>query len=236
MKFGAIIVGAGRGERLGSDIPKCLIRIDGIPLIILTAMPFERIEDLEAIILVVPSGAVEEIEVAVLSAGLSKITAVVPGGVRRQDSVKAGLDALSSGIDKVLVHDGARPLTSVNLVKDVIEMLRTEPAVIVAIPASDTLHRNDDGYAVQGQDRTGLWAAQTPQGFDRAVLNEAFRKAEEAQFSVTDEATMVREMSGIRARIVSGSTGNIKITRPEDLRFYQLQLQARVKQMKWKKL
>ncbi len=227
-----MIVAAGRGERLGSPTPKCLIRVEGISLLLMAAWPFEKAVGIEAIILVVPPGSEDAVRIEVESTGLGGVKAIVPGGARRQDSVLAGLKALSPEIDRVLVHDGARPLLSVELVNRLVNALRSAPAVTAAIPAADTIHRDDAGCAAAGPERADLVMAQTPQGFERKLLMQTFEKAGREALTATDEVTLVREMTGVKARLITGEAGNIKITSPDDLGFYHPQLQARAEEMR----
>ena len=231
MVIGAVIVGAGQGQRLGAEAPKCLVRIDGISLLLMAAWPFQKARALEEVVLVVPPGTEDEVRQAVSRTGFTAVRSVVAGGDRRQDSVLAGVKALSSEIDRVLIHDGARPLLSVGLVERLIEALRSAPAVTAALPVADTLHHNVDGYAAPGPERMDLIVAQTPQGFERKLLMEAFQNAEKGCLTTTDEATLVRETMGIQARLIPGEVGNIKITQPGDLTFYNQQLRARAKEI-----
>jgi len=232
MKFGAVIVGAGKGKRLGKQTPKCLVRINNVPLLLIAALPFDRTDLVESIVLVVPSGSKEEIRLSVEELRLKSKITIVPGGERRQDSVLNGIKALSDDIDRVIIHDGARVLLSMRALERFINVLEQESAVLMAVPVSDTLHRDSDDYAFSGPDRTSLIAAQTPQGFERALLLEAFNIALERSLSFTDEVTMVRELLNVNARIVEGEASNIKITRPDDLIFYDQALRPRVKLLK----
>jgi len=229
--FGAVIVGAGKGERLESDIPKCLIKIDKAPLILLSAWTFNQIPRIEAIVLVVPPGSEEMVKDAAQKWRLDKVTAVVPGGSRRQDSVLAGVNVLPEGINRVLIHDGARPFTSVQLIDNTIKSLEVHDVVTVAVPVTDTLHVNEYGRALPGPDRSQLVAAQTPQGIDRFFLLEAFKQCKAKKLTVTDEVSLVREVFSISAFIVDGEASNVKITHPEDLQYFRLQLEARVQRM-----
>ncbi|MDP8240196.1 MAG: 2-C-methyl-D-erythritol 4-phosphate cytidylyltransferase [Candidatus Hatepunaea meridiana] len=232
MKFGAVIVGAGKGERLGKQTPKCLVRINNIPLLLIATLPFDRTTLVESIILVVPPGSEEEVRLSVEELRLKSITTIVPDGERRQDSVLNGIKALPDDIDRVIIHDGARVLLSIKVLERFISVLEQESAVLMAVPVSDTLHRDSDGYALAGPDRTCLIGAQTPQGFDRHLLIEAFEIASERDLSFTDEVTMVRELLNVNARIVEGEASNIKITRPDDLIFHDQALRTRVKLLK----
>lgn len=232
MRFSTIIVGAGRGERLGVETPKCLLRIGGVPLMLLSVYPFERVREAGEVILVVPRGFESDVQSAVDDFGLESIKAVVPGGERRQDSVLAGVKALSEDVERVIIHDGARPLLSIEVVERFIDTLREERAAVVGLPVTDTLHTAKGIHAYTGPSRSDLIAAQTPQGFEKSLIVDALTKAEEQGLDVTDEVTLVRETMGVNAGIVLGEIANVKITRPDDLTFYKSMLRARVRQLK----
>ena len=232
MKIGAVIVGAGKGERLGGEVPKCLIIIDDVPLLLLAAYPFQIESEIAEVALVVPSGMEAEIGRLVHQFGFTKSTRIVPGGARRQDSVLAGLNSLSPRVDKVLIHDGARPLLSKRLLDSLIVELDVSPAVMPFLPVTDTLHLDERGYAGAGPSRTGLVAAQTPQGFDRNLLERAFKASENNAIAASDEASLVRTRMGVSAKLITGEMSNIKINIEEDLRFYAAQLRERAKLVK----
>lgn len=228
MKFGTIIVGGGRGKRMGTGIPKCLIRINDIPLILLTAWNFCKIREIEAIIIVVPSGSENIIKNDLKNFNFMGISGVVPGGERRQDSVFEGIKALPADIDKVLIHDGARVFTSEGLILSVVQALSYSSAVLPGLPVTDTIHtvKTDgaDQRSIGGIDRSGILLAQTPQGFDRKLLTDALDFAQRSNRNYTDEATLVRDTSQDTVKIVNGEPTNVKITFQEDLTFYQPQL------------
>lgn len=222
-----MIVGAGRGERLGGGTPKCLFEIEDVPLLILAAWAFQKADEIGQIVLVVPEGAEESCLEAARRFGLSKVSAAVEGGKERQDSVATGIAALTPDVERVLIHDGARPLVTPELVRCVAAALDDHAAVLAALPVSDTLHIDRDGRAESGPDRRLLTAAQTPQGFHRDQLTQALQKGLLRGMIVTDEIILLRETLGIRAAIVPGEVGNIKITRRDHLEFFAPQLRQR---------
>ena len=232
MRFGVIIVGAGKGERLGTGVPKCLVRIENVPLMLIAAWPFERVGKIEEISLIVPTGSEDSIRIAAENLGIHRITTIVPGGERRHDSVLNGINSMPQNIDRIVIHDGARPLLSVKALERFLDVLEEERAVMIGVPVHDTLHVDNAGQAAEGPDRANLIAAQTPQGFDSTLLRNAFAAGEEREISFTDEVTLVRETMGVSARIVMGDAANIKITGSDDLRFYDLALKARARQMR----
>ncbi len=199
---------------------------------LLSTWAFEKSIDIESIVLVVPPGYEQDIDLDVKQLKFQNVTSIVPGAERRQDSVLHGLQTLPRDIDRIIIHDGARPLLSLEVVKRFLRVLKEEQPVFVGIPVNDTLHKNIEGYAHSAPDRIDLVAAQTPQGFDRSLLLEAFFVGEERQLTVTDEATLVRETMDVSVRIVEGETMNVKITRPEDLELYNIPLKMRVREMR----
>ena len=231
MKFGAVIAGGGKGERLGSEVPKCLRKIENVPMIMLSCWAFEQVEEIESIVLVVPPGSEDDVRAEITGAGLTKVTAVVPGGEQRQDSVQAGLRALQDDLDHILIHDGARPLVSIDLIEKTIIALKGKQAVVVATSVTDTLHQSHDNHTAKGPDRDTLVAVQTPQGFNRMMLDRVFAIVKTRGMTATDEVTMVRDTMGINSEIVEGESVNVKITHPQDLGIYASQLKERVRMM-----
>jgi 2-C-methyl-D-erythritol 4-phosphate cytidylyltransferase len=209
---------------LGGGIPKCLVEIEGVPLLFITAAPFEAAPEITEIVLVVPARFKALISGRTQTATFHKTVKVVAGGRHRSDSVRNGLAALLSDVRRVLIHDGARPFVSHALIKRVVDGLGDHKAVCPAIPVSDTLHRDDNGMAVTAVSREGLVAAQTPQGFDRRELEEAFKLSAESSQRWTDEIVLVREICGVEALIVPGESTNIKLTYPEDFEFHREKL------------
>ncbi len=224
MSTGAIIVAAGRGERLGRGVPKGLIEIDGVPLLMLSTLAFECSASIACIVLVVPSGFEEIVMEQCRQYRLGKVVAAVAGGAERQDSVAEGLKALPESCDCALIHDGARPFVSSLLIEQVSASLRTHKAAFAAVPISDTLHQKKGGMAFDGPDRAILVAAQTPQGFHRTILSEAMRMNSLKNDKFSDEVTLLRNVLHINAAIVPGDSGNIKITRSQDIEFYDYRL------------
>jgi 2-C-methyl-D-erythritol 4-phosphate cytidylyltransferase len=154
---------------------------------------------------------------------LSVLT-IVPGGSHRGDSVRAGIAALRAECTVVLVHDGARPFVDRVVIDAVIGYARKGEGAVPAIPLSDTLkevNRTDSTRVVRTRPRARMWRAQTPQGFPRAVLEEAHARASRAGHRATDDAALVEAM-GMTVRLVPDSSRNIKITTPEDLALAEL--------------
>jgi 2-C-methyl-D-erythritol 4-phosphate cytidylyltransferase len=212
----AILVAAGRGERMGAGSrPKAFLELGGEALVLRAARVFDRAPSVSRIVAVVPG---EELLAArALLAPVRKVAAVVAGGERRQDSVREGLRQAPAGFDGVvLVHDAARPLVEVDLVEAVAGEAVAAGAAVPVVPVVDTVKRVRDGVVVETLDRASLGSAQTPQGFRFAVLAEAYEAAFRDGVTVTDEAMAVERL-GAPVRAVPGSPRNRKITTPEDL-------------------
>lgn len=211
----AILVAAGRGERMGAGRPKAFLGLAGEPLLRKAAQAFEAAPSVGAIVAVVPA---EEIEAArELLGALGKLRAVVAGGRRRQDSVLEGLKQAPEGFEGVvLVHDAARPLVEAALVEAVARAAEEHGAALPVLALVDTVKRVRDGRVVETLDRAELGAAQTPQGFRFALLVEAYEAAFRDRLTLTDEAMAVERL-GAPIMAVPGSPRNRKITTPEDL-------------------
>jgi 2-C-methyl-D-erythritol 4-phosphate cytidylyltransferase/2-C-methyl-D-erythritol 2,4-cyclodiphosphate synthase len=210
----AIIVAAGRGERLGSRTPKAFVDIAGKSVLRRSAEALAASEEVSALVVVAPPGFEDRARNEVAPTG--KLRAVVPGGDTRQDSVRAGLSRTTPRDRVVLVHDAARPFVDPDLVARVIQGVRAQGAAIPVIPVVDTIKRVKGKRVGETVDRESLGAAQTPQGFNRAALMGAYSRAARAGVALTDEAmAMERESHPVAA--VRGSARNFKITTPDDL-------------------
>jgi 2-C-methyl-D-erythritol 4-phosphate cytidylyltransferase len=210
----AILVAAGRGERMGAEKPKAFLELAGRPLLVRSALAFEGSASVDGIVAVVPAGLEEQGRA--LLAGLKKLVAVVAGGVRRQDSVLAGLRCLPDGFaGVVLVHDAARPFVSDELIEGVVAAAREHGAALPVLPIVDTVKRIRANRVVKTLDRSELGAAQTPQGFRRGVLIRAYEEAFREGITVTDEATAVERLGG-QVVAVAGTESNRKLTTPLD--------------------
>jgi 2-C-methyl-D-erythritol 4-phosphate cytidylyltransferase/2-C-methyl-D-erythritol 2,4-cyclodiphosphate synthase len=207
MRVAAILVAAGSGSRFGTEVPKQFMMVAGKPVIRHAA------EALAAhVSLLQPVGDVEPIEAALR--GVSGCLPVIPGGVTRQDSVRAGLEALAAHEpDIVLVHDAARPVVPPGTIPALLAALRESPGAIPAAPVADTLKRVVRGVITETVPRAGLFRAQTPQAFRFRTLLAAHRAG---LTGATDDASLL-EAAGETVEVVPGSDDNIKLTYPEDL-------------------
>jgi 2-C-methyl-D-erythritol 4-phosphate cytidylyltransferase/2-C-methyl-D-erythritol 2,4-cyclodiphosphate synthase len=212
----AIIAAAGSGTRMQSSVPKQFLPLAGVPMLVHPVRTFARCACIGQVVVVVADERVGSTKqmLSQQSIGGAPIT-VVSGGRRRQDSVKNGLAALSDEIEIVLVHDGARPLVSKDLIERCYAEITSSGAALAAIEVKDTLKQQGAEYRVQATlDRQGVWQAQTPQGARRELLEQAYLAANDTE--VTDEATLL-ENAAIKVRLVPGEEQNFKITRQEDL-------------------
>ena len=205
-KTAAIIAGAGLGNRLGAKIPKALIQIEGITLVERAFAALSKVVD--EIVITAPSGFEDEFRKIV-----GDSAKVITGGVLRSDSVKLAVAAISSSVEKILVHDAARGLATSDLAARVLKELESEEAVIPVLQVIDTVKEVDAaGYVRNTLDRNQLRAVQTPQGFSKSVLLRAHEASEDA----TDDAALV-EALGIKVKTIPGEALALKITNPEDI-------------------
>jgi 2-C-methyl-D-erythritol 4-phosphate cytidylyltransferase len=203
---------------MGGGTPKQFLMLGGLPLLVHSLRVLESSDAVSAIVLAVPQPEMDYCRREIVSAfGFKKVQQVVAGGEERQDSVRVGLAAVGADAEIVLVHDAVRPFLTTEMIRRVVEAAGRHGAAIVAIPMRDTVKRvGGDGLIQETVDRAPLWLAQTPQAARRAVLKDAYRRAQQDGFRGTDEAQLI-ERAGHPVAIVEGSTENIKITRPEDL-------------------
>ena len=214
MSVWAILVAAGRGERLGLDQPKAFARVGDEPLL---AEPLRRLDDsawVDAIVLVAPPGWEEPAILLAEELGCGKVAACVPGGETRADSVRAGLAEVPADAVVVLVHDAARPLLPDAVIERVLAPLAAGwDGAIPGLPVADTLKRlGPDGAVVEAVARDSLWAVQTPQAFPADVLRRAYATGADA----TDCAGLV-EAAGGRVTVVEGDPLLLKVTTADDL-------------------
>lgn len=200
----AVIVAAGKGTRAGGEIAKQWQQVAGRRVVDWTCAAFARHPAISKIVLVVPEGVPE----AWIPHGVD----VVTGGDSRDASVRHGLEALEHQCDRVLIHDGARPLVSADVIDRVLAALDTHKGAAPGVSVSDTLWRGD-GTVTGVQDRAGLTRAQTPQGFRMAAILAAHRSRVDGP--ATDDVSVARA-AGMHVAIVEGSDDNIKITTPDD--------------------
>ncbi len=218
MRVIALIPAAGQGLRVGQEQPKVFLPLEGIPLLVHTLRRFEACPQVHEVFPIVSQDWKTYCEQQIIRPfGFTKVPQVLVGGPARQDSVYEGLRAVAGRADWVIIHDGARPFVSEELIHRTLEEGRRWGAVAAALPASDTIKvASPKQEVLQTLDRSQLWITQTPQSFSYRLLWEAHEAARKDGFYGTDDASLV-ERKGVPVRLVKGSTFNVKITTAEDL-------------------
>jgi 2-C-methyl-D-erythritol 4-phosphate cytidylyltransferase len=218
MKADAVIVSAGKGLRFMEGKKKQFHFLEGKPILAHTLDQFETCPLIRSIRLVVGQEDMDYcLKEIIEKYRFQKVSQIVPGGKRRQESVKNGIDALPKDADIVVIHDGVRPFVTKAMIEDSIHSAVRYGAVVLAMPVKDTIKMsNPDGTVLKTLDRESLWQVQTPQTFQVQVIKEAYFKAAEDAFIGTDDASLVERL-GAKVHILPGSYTNIKITTPEDL-------------------
>lgn len=219
-KVTAIVLAAGRGSRMESQVKKQYLELEGRPLLWYALEAFEK-SPVDQVVLVCGAGEEEFCRKEMVEAGgFGKVAAVVAGGKERYHSVYEGLKA-AEGCDQVLIHDGARPCVTGEIIWAAMEGAARYGACVVGMPVKDTIKVVDSqGDADYTPDRSRMWLVQTPQAFSYQVVREAYDRLFEnpaAQAGITDDAMVVEKMTGHRVRLIRGSYQNIKVTTPEDL-------------------
>ena len=220
----AIVLAAGQGKRMQSAVAKQFLLLNNEPVVCHSLHAFEK-SDVETIILVTGADEIEYCrEEIVKKYGFKKVSAIVAGGKERYHSVYEGLCALAGGLEVdgiVLIHDGARPMVTQEIIARTVEAAKAYGACVAAMPVKDTIKVADsDGFAAATLARSTLWQIQTPQTFQYNLVFGAYKKllSDEAyQKGITDDAMVVESMCGGHVKLVEGSYENIKVTTPEDM-------------------
>ncbi|HEX3419948.1 MAG TPA: 2-C-methyl-D-erythritol 4-phosphate cytidylyltransferase [Candidatus Udaeobacter sp.] len=223
----AIIVAGGSSQRMGFD--KLFVTIANEPVIAHAIRAFEGAKSVSEIIVVTREQRHDELQKITSGAGFRKIRAIVPSGERRQDSVRAGLDRIDRDAKYVAVHDAARPLITREQIELTVAQCRVHGAATLAQPVNDTLKRVDADLLVVGSvDRHQLYAMQTPQIFERTLIEDAYRRVHAENILVTDEVSAVERL-GQKIALVINDDFNFKITYPHDLPVADFILRDRAK-------
>jgi 2-C-methyl-D-erythritol 4-phosphate cytidylyltransferase len=221
-KAGAVIVAAGSSRRMGGA-DKVFALLGGKPVLTRVVDTFQKCDSIDRIVVVLSKQNLEKGKQLVTGEGWSKVADVCPGGERRQDSVIAGLDCLGN-CEWVVIHDGGRPLVTVELIESGLDAAAETGAAVAAVPVTDTIKVAGDDMIVQGTPpRQSMWSVQTPQVFRYDIITEAYRML---KYEVTDDARAV-ERAGGSVKIYAGSYDNIKITKPDDLALAEFLLQKK---------
>ena len=220
---GAVLTAAGSGSRLGATVPKALVELAGVPLVAHAAARLAGSGRVRQLVVTAPADCIAEVRAAVTAVGATGVE-VVAGGSTRQASVAAGLAALDTRDEIVLVHDAARPLASPGLIAQLIDTVAGgHNAVVPAMPVADTIKEVDDGdppRAMRTLTRAGLRAVQTPQAFRASLLRAAHaaaaQLAADERTAVSDDAGLVERL-GQEVRVIPGEARALKITTRHDL-------------------
>jgi 2-C-methyl-D-erythritol 4-phosphate cytidylyltransferase len=210
----ALVVAAGRGERLGTPVPKAFALLAGRPMVQWSIDALLEVDAIEEIVVALPPGM-----------DAPEGTIGVAGGTQRSHSVQAALAAARAD-DRVVVHDAARPLVTAALVVACLAALRDADAAIAAAPVTDTIKECEGPRVVRTLDRARLWAVQTPQAFRRAALERALDQDDDVLGAATDDAALVEGLGGT-VHLVPAPPENLKVTTPLDLRVAELLLRER---------
>ena len=213
----AVIVAAGSSRRMGGR-DKLWMPLTGRIILARTIDVFDSSPFIETIVLVLNAGRVAEASVLCKQEHWAKIAAIIPGGERRQDSVRNGLDWLaktSLPCQWVMIHDGARPLVTHTIIEDGLRAAQEQQAAIAAVPVKDTIKQAQHGLVTATLDRSQLWSIQTPQVFAFPLIHQAHHTSA-AQDDVTDDAALLEKL-GQPVAVFTGSYTNIKITTQEDI-------------------
>ena len=219
LKTVAIIPCAGSGIRMGAARAKQFLEIRDRPILALTLEKFQACPLIDSIILVVPMAEIDFCKKEIVKRyGFGKVDKVILGGERRQDSVRLGLEASNGDYELAVIHDGVRPFIDAALIERVLTAAKDHRAVIVALPAKDTVKKVDHaGFVIETHERKNIWLVQTPQVFRYRDIMTAHEKAiSEGWEDVTDDASLIERLR-IPVKVILGSEYNIKITTPHDM-------------------
>lgn len=217
MKTAAIILAAGSGKRMGAGQNKLFLTLQGKPVLQHTVEAFQHSGQIDGIILVTKEQEMAQVRQMVPQAVFDKILLYTVGGKERQDSVLCGLTALPVCYERVLIHDGARPFVTEQLIERLLEAVTPTCGTVAGVPAKDTIKRaGADGLVRETLTRSELWNVQTPQCFYRAPILDCYQRAQQEGYCGTDDASLA-EHYGLAVKLVQSYYENIKLTTPEDL-------------------
>lgn len=223
VRTAAIVLAAGQGKRMGSDVPKQYLSINEKPVIYYSLKVMEE-SDIDEVILVVGKDDMDYCREQIVDKyHFQKTKRIIEGGSERYLSVYNGLCAIDN-IDYVLIHDGARPLIDKKLIARTIEQVKKHQACVVGMPVKDTIKIADENGMVESTPvRDKVWMIQTPQAFNYLLIRNAYDTLmKEMISSVTDDAMVLEQIGGSSIKLIEGSYENIKITTPEDIQLAQL--------------
>lgn len=220
MSFGVIVLAAGKGSRMNSDIPKQYINIGGYPVLYYSLKVFQEYVAVDRIVITTSVENIDMVRYDIVGKyGFSKVSDVIQGGKERYDSVYNALQVMD-GVDYVMIHDGARPCVNAQMLDRLCESVMTDKASVPAVPSKDTVRLADDnGYVTMTPDRKYVWNIQTPQVFEMQGICSAYNRfyQERPDCNITDDAMIWEMYDSRKLRLVMGDYMNIKITTPEDI-------------------
>jgi 2-C-methyl-D-erythritol 4-phosphate cytidylyltransferase len=223
----AVIVAAGKGERMQHETNKQLINLCGIPVIARTLSAFEECHTVDEVVVVTNSENIIIFADIIKEFGFSKVKRVVRGGITRQISAMEGLKCISEDSEYIVIHDGARPLISPYCIDKIVIAAFDKKATSAAVKVKDTIKiADDDGMIIATPQRASLWAVQTPQVFSVELYRKAFEKALEENKDYTDDCQLI-ESFGFKIQLVESEYTNIKITTRDDVFFAESIIRAR---------
>ncbi len=214
-KCSVVIVAAGSSTRMGG-VDKIMADLAGKPVILRSVEAFQKHGAVQEIVVVTREDLCEKIDQILKDNGMKKVKAVVPGGSTRAESVSKGMNCCSQKAGLIAIHDGARPLVTQEIITAAIAKAAKAKTAVPAIPVKDTIRIVEGGVGVSTPDRSSLYAMQTPQIFDAALIRAATLNAMKKNANVTDDCSAV-ELMGMRVSIVEGSEENLKITTRMDM-------------------
>ena len=232
MKTTAIVLAGGSGSRMNSKVKKQYLLLGEYPVLWYSLAVLEKSSRIDEIILVCGKGEQQQCKALFVDTyGFQKIACVTEGGKERYHSVYEGLKALQQ-CDYVLIHDGARPLVTEEIISRAAQAAVSDEACVVGMPVKDTIKVADaGGFAESTPDRSRLWQVQTPQAFSYPLVRGAYDRLmadETQQKGITDDAMVVEHLSGTKVLLVEGSYENLKVTTPEDLVLAEALLKRRL--------
>lgn len=219
-----IVLAAGKGTRMGSDIPKQFLKIQDKPVLYHSLKTFQDSPLISEIILVIGKEWQEYCRETILEPyEMTKVVKMIEGGEERYDSVYAGLCACENS-DYVFIHDGARPFITEEILERCMDAVRENKACVVGMPSKDTVKIADEqGYIASTPARSQVWIIQTPQVFSYKLIREAYEEMfARGMAGITDDAMVVESAKLCKVKLVEGSYENIKITTPEDMKIAQI--------------
>lgn len=226
MRTAAIVLSAGKGTRMKTDVCKQYISVKGYPVLYYSLKAFEESNVDEVVVVAGAEDLGYVADEIVFKYGMDKVIAIVAGGKERYDSVINGLNVITE-CENVLVHDGARPLIEVRDINKIIEEISKGNACVAAMPVKDTIKISDEeGYVKSTPLRKLVWQIQTPQAFKLETLKKAYRQmCLNRDKSITDDSMVVEKYSNEKIKLIETDYSNIKITTPEDILFMEQYLE-----------